>query len=740
MQTTMKKNLYFILIFLCFAQILHSQVSFHGSLEGEIIDQKTKEPLIGANIMILGTNIGTMSDVQGRFYLKKIPVGTYKIKATIIGYKSKTISVQIKHQQTTRVKFELPETVLEMPELVVTAGKKAQSFQDVPNSVSIVTTRDIERRNRVYLNEVLEYTPGVNFMHGDVNIRGSSGFSLGAGSRVLLLLDGIPMMPGDSGDIKWDIIPISQIERVEVIKGAGSALYGSYALGGVINIISKEPSPEPFTELKFSSGIYDKPYYPEWEWTKKTLHFSQADITHSRRWKNVGILLSLGRRTSTGYQQNGDYVNWNLLGRFDVRFNSQTQLTVQSNFSTGDYGEIFQWRNQNDVFEMPVTSIGDWRTSSKFSVNSVFRQLVNQRFTYKIRASYFENYWKHYYHDNDDFSQAQNIGFEAQADYILTSTQSLTFGIETVHDITNSAMFGDHTGKNIAGYFQDEIHFSKLVTTTVGIRYDYHTVDTGIRDSQINPKLGFTIKPNPFSTIRASIGRGFRSPTMAEMFTETTTSGFRVIPNPDLKAEKAWSYEIGFNQILSENILLDFALFHNDYENFIEPERDEQNTVFFINADRARIRGLELTTQTTWWKKRIHVKTSYTLLDPKYVSRDYSLFWWAEKLMGAKEPEVSFSAPLAYRPKHLFTGSVDFTLGDFNFGIDYRYVSKLDSVKVYPADKRVPQKVWDARLSYKMDNVTFSFNINNLFNYNYTQVERNMAPVRHFVFSVNGRL
>ncbi|NOZ60220.1 MAG: TonB-dependent receptor [Calditrichaeota bacterium] len=731
-------NIAFIFIFAAVVN-LQGQVSTHGSLEGDVLDVKTKEPLIGANIVILGTNIGTMSDLQGHFFLKKVPVGNYSIKATIIGYKSKTVTVQVKYQQTTKIKFELPETVLEMPELIVTAGKKAQSFQDVPNSVSLVTTREIERRNRTYLNEVLEYTPGVNFMHGDVNIRGSSGFSLGAGSRVLLLLDGIPMMPGDSGDIKWDIIPISQIERVEVVKGAGSALYGSYAIGGVINIISKEPSSEPYTELKFSTGIYDKPYYPEWKWTDKTQHFSQTDVTHSRKWKNIGILLSAGRRTSTGYQQNGDYINWNLLGRMDIHFDTQSQLTLQTNFSTGDHGEIFQWRNQNDVFEMPVTSVGDWTSSSKFSTNGVFRQLVNPRFTYKIRVSYFENYWKHHYHDNDDYSQAQNIGFETQADYVLTSSQSLTFGIETVHDITNSAMFGDHTGTNWAGYLQDEIHFGTLVTATAGIRYDYHTVDTGIHDSQINPKLGFTVKPSPFSTFRASVGRGFRSPTMAEMFTETTTSGFRIIPNPDLQAEKAWSYEIGINQILSENLLLDLALFHNDYENFIEPDRDEQNTVFFINADRARIRGLEFMAQSNWLKKKIHVKTSYTLLDPKYVSRDYTLFWWAEKLAGKKDPQVSFSAPLAYRAKHLFTNSVDFDLGKFDFGIDFRYVSKLDSVKVYPTDKRVPQKVWDARVSYKMDRVTLSFNINNLFNYSYTQIERNMAPVRHYVFSVNGR-
>jgi outer membrane receptor for ferrienterochelin and colicins len=752
-----------IIILLLFMAIfslnnIRAQQIGYGSINGTIIDVDTREPLPGANIVVVGTTMGMMSDLQGNFTLSKIAVGKYGLKATIMGYKSEVQEMKINNQQATTINFTLKETVLEMPQVVVTAGKKAQSFQDVPNSVSIVTTKEIERRNRTYLDEVLEYTPGVTMVEGDVNIRGSSGFSLGAGSRVLLLVDGIPMMPGDSGDIKWDIVPLSQIDRVEVIKGAGSALYGSHALGGVINIITKEPTAVPFTEVKLSTGAYDKPYHSEWEWTDRLRHFNQLDLTHSRKIKNVGFFVSGGRRQSTGYQQNGRYLNWNLLGRADVKFNSHSQLTLQSNWATSEYGEIFMWRNQNDVFEMPVTSIGDWTTSTKFSFNSVYRKLVNQKFTYKIRASYFKNFWKHHYHDNDDFSEAQKLGLEIQGDYLPNKTHSFTFGIEGIYDITDSEMFGNRNGYTWAGYVQDEIHISELITTTIGLRYDYHyvpadtlfsgprydyystfTTDTLISDNQFNPKIGLTIKPTLLTTIRASIGRGFRSPTMAEMFTETNTSGFRVIPNPWLKAEKAWSYEIGINQILSQNILIDIAAFHNDYQNFIEPERDEQNTVMFINVPRARIRGLEMTVQSSWWKKHINTSISYTYLDPKYISRDNTFWWWLEELAGKNKPEVSFNDPLAYRPKHLFTCSISFGYGNFEAGMDYRYISRLDSVKVYPTEDRVPQKVLDSRISYELNNITITANINNLLNYQYAQIERNMMPMRHFVLSVTGR-
>jgi iron complex outermembrane receptor protein len=695
------------------------QSSINVTLKGSIVDADTRQPLPGANIMLSGTMLGTSSDLDGNFEIMRIPAGNYSVKATMMGFKSQSLNAQIQAGQTTVVSFSLKETVIETPALVVTAGKRAQSFQDVSNSVSLVSASEIRKKNRLYLDEILEYTPGVNVLEGDVNIRGSSGFSLGAGSRVLLLVDGIPMMPGDSGDIKWDILPVSQIDRVEVVKGAGSALYGSHALGGVINIISKEPSAKPLTNIKLSGGVYDKPYYEEWEWTDKTLYYTQADVTHSRMWKNTGLLFSAGRVETTGYQQNGEATTWNFLGRLDTRFTPQSRLTIQGNMVNGDYGEIFLWKNQNDVFEMPVTSVGDWVNSNKYSLNAVYRHLINQKFTYKIRTSYFHNNWQHYYHDNDDFSKANKLGLELQGDYLLNSKHALTFGLEGIYDNTNSALFGDHDATTWALFAQDDIRISSIISATLGMRFDHHSVDTGLDDNQFNPKLGFTIKPSVISTIRASVGRGFRSPTMAEMFTSTNTSGFRVIPNPNLKAERAWSFEVGFNQILSENILLDIALFQNDYWNFIEPLPDAQNIVQFINVNRARIRGFEFMAQSSWWRKKLDFMAGYTLLDPKDIELD----------------EI-----LAYRPEHLLTAALSLRHGLFETGIDYRYVSRVENVKVYPDDDRVPHHVLDGRVGASFGSYTLTLNVNNILNYNYTQIERNLAPIRHYTLTLLANL
>ena len=695
--------------------ILGQSDNNYGSLGGTISDVETGGPLPGANILLMRTLMGASSDLEGNFIVNKIPAGNYDVKATMMGYKSQTVPIVIKSGEKTNISFKLAETVIESPTLIVTASKKAQSFQDVPNSVSIISLKEIERRNKPYLDEILEYVPGINMMVGDVNIRGSSGFSLGAGSRVLLLLDGIPMMPGDSGDIKWSIVPTSQIERVEIVKGAGSALYGSHALGGVINIITKEPKLKPTTHLKLSSGIYNKPHYPEWNWTDKMLTFSQIDITHSRNWKNISLVISGGRRETTGYQENGWKNIYNLSGKINYKFNQQSTLTLQSNLSSGDYGEIYQWQNQTHPYQMPPPSVGDWVNSNKFSLNSVYRQLLNSKFTYKIRTSYFHNNFQHHY-ENNDYSKANKLGIEIQADYMPSKIHTFTMGIEGIYDNTKSSIWGIHHAYTWAGYIQDEFRLHNSLSLTLGSRFDYHYVDIGKEDNQFNPKLGLNFRPGIFTTMRASIGRGFRAPTLAEMFTDTYQSGFKVFPNPDLKTEKAWSYEIGINQLISDKLILDFALFYNDYKNFIEPFKDDFFNVQFINVPKARIRGLEFAAQGSLWKHFLLFNFGYTYMDP--INLD------------TKET-------LAYRTRHLFTSGITLNYFIFEAGIDYRHISRLEKVSVSPLDDRVPQKIWDARISTTISGLMLSLNVNNIFQYNYTQVEKNIAPPRHFVFTVN---
>ena len=137
----------------------------------------------------------------------------------------------------------------------------------------------------------------------NVSIRGSSGFSFGVGTRTIFLQDGFPLLSADNNDIKFDIIPLLFVDRVEVIKGAGSALYGTSALGGVINVLTSKPSDQGKLRTRIYSGIYDKPNYEQWDWSKKSLIDRGLDLAYSKKFGHYGVMGSLSLFSRASYKR-----------------------------------------------------------------------------------------------------------------------------------------------------------------------------------------------------------------------------------------------------------------------------------------------------------------------------------------------------------------------------------------------------------------------------------------------------
>ena len=148
--------------------------------------------------------------------------------------------VEIKSDATTNLKVRLVPSKFDFKTVVISAGKHAQRIEEVPVSMEVLKPKYIENSNQTTMETAVEQIPGVTVIDGQANIRGGSGFSYGAGSRVLVLVDDLPLLAGDAGDVKWSFLPIENIGQVEVIKGASSALFGSSALNGVINMRTVE--------------------------------------------------------------------------------------------------------------------------------------------------------------------------------------------------------------------------------------------------------------------------------------------------------------------------------------------------------------------------------------------------------------------------------------------------------------------------------------------------------------------
>ena len=261
--------------------LVHAQML--GEIQGRVIDAQTGEVLPGTNVQILGSLLGAGADGNGVFSIKRLSPGTYTLRASLIGYQTARADVTVQADTISRIEFALNASTLEMNEVVVTASRQPEEIHKAVVSISALSGEAALRRNALRMDAALESIPGVSLVEQNVNVRNSSGYNRGLGSRVLILIDGVPALPTDFGNMNWDILPVTDFERIEVIKGPSSALYGSFALGGVINIITKAPAPQGKLSVRTSAGFYDEPYYPEWKWTDRTLNFNRQDVSYSKQ-------------------------------------------------------------------------------------------------------------------------------------------------------------------------------------------------------------------------------------------------------------------------------------------------------------------------------------------------------------------------------------------------------------------------------------------------------------------------
>ncbi|MBI3586291.1 MAG: TonB-dependent receptor [Ignavibacteriales bacterium] len=742
----MKKIITYSILFLaCFSTAL-SQTGT-GSISGKVTDAETQNPLAGANVIIKGTFLGAVTNTHGEFKIYKVPVGTYTIEASLIGYQRKLFSgIIIKQGEEYSLSLQLLPAEIQEKEIVVTASRREQGLQEVPVSVSTVTAKTIAERNNITLDDALRYVPGVNLMQDQINIRGSTGYSRGVGSRVLLLLDGLPFITGDTGEINWEAIPTHQVERIEVVKGAGSALYGSSALGGVVNVITKDFSQSPELRFRLFSSLYDKPRYAEWQWTDKPRFNSGAMLTYSDKSGPLGYLVSVGRTVDESYRQNDTYHRWSLYSKLKYDLSTSQNLTISANFVRRTHGNFFWWRDLREATRPADSQLNGNVESNRGNIGFHYKEFVSDKFIYSVKGIYFGNFWRDDSAGNvNNVSASHLFNFEGQATYEIAKSNILTFGVAGNYDKVNANLFGSHPGVGGAVYVQDELELTSQLRLTAGLRFDMQKVSSLPSVAQLNPKLGIVYKLDNETSLRASFGSGFRYPGISELYitSSTNVSQVVVLPNTDLAVEHSISYEIGAGSSITPSVFVDAAIFSNSFDNLIEPlvqikrykpdptsTREVEGPVIqFENVTKARIQGAEVGVKIDWWKKHLSSDVGYT-------------YTWPE--------DLTEQTILKFRPRHILYASGALTFGNFKSSADVRYVSRIERIDenlvrlapIIDGEQRVPIKVVDLRFSYDLIDeglpVRVGFNINNLLNYHYVELIGNLAPVRSFTLTLDG--
>lgn len=724
----------------CFALlvlILGSMQSLaSGTLVGTVRDAQTKDALVGASLRIETTAFGANSKRDGSFIVRSLPSGSYSLIVSMLGYSTQKLTVVISTNDTTRIDVSLQSQSLLTTEVVVSANKRVQAVQDVPISVSVVDQRAIQQRGATKLDEVLRYVPGVVMVRDQISIRGTSGFAFGLGSRTSVFLDNIPMLPGDNGDVKFDAMPLFAVDRIEVVKGAGSALYGTGALGGVINIITKEPSEEAELRLRTTAGLFTLPRFQQWQYRNTTPFAGAIDASYSQKSGALGYLVSGGLRRDESYRSFDDSFRWNLFGKATYQPAELSWITVLSQFANEDRANWVNWQSLAKATLPPTsTDTTDRVTSQKFSLSAEYKQGVSSTDFLIVRAGFFRTFYENSFPDTSS-EKLQSLGTalntELQYNTQLHPHALLTVGANVTRNNAESVSYpaGEDISQTIlSSYAQSELSFVPDLTLTVGGRIDAERIGGAFQRSQISPKLGASYK-SPFGTqFRASAGRAFRAPSIAERFAAIRFSGFVVQRNVSLRPELSWSYEIGASQVIPIGTSpwnLDVALFQNDMEDLIEPTfvlNNNRSEIQFVNITQARIQGAELSLKGWVVPSLLGIESAVTLLNPI---------------------NLVTNTTLQFRNNTSWINRAIIPLSPFEVQVEYRYLSRVEQIDdrlqtlglVVNADARVPIHVLDARLIFSFEKyntlpLTLTLNARNLLDYYYTEMSGNLAPTRY---------
>ncbi len=752
---------------LIIALLFNIIVSAKGGIKG-IVTSVAGEKLAGASVFT-STNQGTSTNEIGQYELE-LPAGKYHLTISLISFEKYSTTVIVQDTGYFVLNVRLSEQVRSLNVVVVSAGKFEQKLEDITVSMEVIKPSLVEARNTTQLDEVMDMVPGVNIIDGQANIRGGSGWSYGAGSRVQILVDDLPQLTADANDTKWSFLPIENLEQIEVIKGASSVLFGSSALNGVINVRTAYPRDTALTKITYFTGVYDKASF--------SIHDTSYDLTspaspkyfntgmnflHSQKIGQLDLVAGGNMFYDQGYREgeNEQRARFNLGTRYRFKNIQGLSVGINVNHMQTNGSLFFLWKNDTSGAYIPAPNTLSGYTTYRTNIDPNATYVGQKGSTHKIRTRWFNTTNENNTSQN---SKADLIYTEYQYQKRIKEAYTFSGGLVRILSKVKSQLYGDHDGEQIAAYVQSDIKI-KRISFSAGARIERNRVDS-VKDSP-TPVFRGGVNYHPFGEtyFRASAGQGYRFPAIAEKFILTNIGSIYIYPNRDLNPEKGVSLEIGVKQGIKIGrwaAYFDAAVFRNEYKNMIEfvfgQWAPPTNPLFgngftSRNIGNIRIQGLELSLMGSGkiaGDVNLNVLFGYTYLSPRQLTYD-SLYI---KVVGTDNYRGSDSTDfLKYRFRHMLKGDVELSYHRLAFGVSYRYTSRMENIdKIFVSGlldfafrpglgighyrqyHRHGDQIVDIRTSYRVaKNLTAAFIVKNLFNYIYMQRPADMQPPRTFV-------
>jgi outer membrane receptor for ferrienterochelin and colicins len=655
----------------------------------------------GATVVIENTTIGAVVDNDGFYSVKKAEPGTYILRVSLLGYESQEKLVTIQNGENI-VDFILLESSINLNEVVITGTKSEKMLKNVPVITQVIYGRQMLDLGITSVPDALQtMVPGLNM--SQYGTRASVTLNGMNSKYVLFLMDGERIAGEINGDIDYSMLNLENIDRIEVIKGASSSLYGSNAIGGVVNIITKKIN-EPF-DAKFYSRF-----------SKYSEIFSGGSIGLKK-----GII---GSRTSFNYSHTDGYditpestYDWTQSPYYSFSINQKLQITPSSRLSFVPYFTYYQFERKNitarpahDLYtDLSAGLKGQYYFGNhsvdfsyyrdRYNTYNVLEQLNNQRST----ASY-------------DIIQTART----QGNFHLSDKNTITAGLEYNNENLFSTRIDD--GLKAAGevvfYLQEDVSFGKRWNLIAGIRTSGHST-YGFNSA---PKLSVMYKLGSIN-FRGSVGTGFRSPSLKELYMNFDHFGeWYIIGNQSLKPESS-KYISGSAEFSKPWNNSSVSLYRNILSDMIT-DRWLTDSVQLIrqyqNIASASVYGIDIISKQ---------KILYGL----WLSAGYSY-------VHSYDNETQLQ--LYGTTKHSGNISADYNFKKKNYSFTAQLYCKLSGEKFYeiatdgvPPDR--PYSTWRITLSGEYKWLRISAGLDNIFNVTIPKNIDFISPGRRFFVGMN---
>lgn len=681
---------------------------------GKVLCYESNEGLPYANILNLTDNTGFSTDSDGQFTAVLQDGKEYRFEVIYTGYQNYKFSVNT--ERDTIIKIYLQKDHFLLNEIVVTGTRTPRLLSEAPVITRLITSDEIKKIDAVSIKDILEVElPGVEFTsHGgnpNINLNGMGG------SHVLFLINGERIAGETRDNIDYNRLNVENIERVEIVKGAASALYGSNAIGGVVNIITKNAN-EPF-QTNISSRLSsngDKRYGGNVGFKREKINaLSSFSFSSTERYEledsgyqnyiysNEVITDSTLRRTFVDGTKNYN---------FDQNLNYKPNENIDISINAGLYQRE---RLQSSVNADKLHTMYDGLNMGG-NINYLFDDSRNLQVSYK-----FDVYNKYDYfvilEEKDKNYINKNTTVRVQYNQAFDDKNLLSVGTEYFSDALQTYQFVDgekFSADNYIVFAQHDYNITKNLNLVYGSRLDYHSA-YGLN---LTPRLSAMYKFQKF-TWRNTYARGFKSPNLKELYTDWDHRGmFRLVGSEDLVPEKSNNISTSLEYTKGRINTSVVAYYNSVYDQIATIWNTNQDSVFYRNIDEVKVYGVDYNLALKL-PKGFGIRMSYAFINHIY-----------------EKDEINISAT---RP-HTATIRLDYAYFRNNYRLNIalsgRFMGNL-SMKTYDSAREEYYTVkhpyytmWRLVVNQTFrNNITLNIGCDNIFNYT--------APVHSFNTSLS---